>query len=297
MTREVAIEAQRVGRLGAELTQRIVSAAVLVPAALILVWLGSPYFTAGLVLLGAVVVAEWFRMISVPLTSSAYAVALGALVAAGIGADLNGAGFAVMVLAVGVMLTALTVTEAKAAERTRRGLRYWAAGGLAYAGLGMIAFIALRQGDHGLAVIVLIFAVSWATDVFAYFVGRRIGGAKLWPAISPNKTWSGAIGGLIAGGVAGAALMAGLGVAVSLAGVAFYLALSAIGQLGDLFESGAKRRFGIKDSGRLIPGHGGLMDRVDGVLAAGVLALVVGAVAGGALQPSLGVLLAIGGGT
>lgn len=290
----MAIEHGRPKHRHAELAQRVLSAAVLVPGALVLAWAGEAYFTAGLILLGAVVIAEWFRMISVPLSSIAFAVALAVLVAASIGADYRGAGFAALVLIVGSVLTAAAVTAVAAAGRTRRSVRFWAAGGLAYAGFGTVSFIALRHGDDGFAAILFVFAVSWATDVFAYFVGRTIGGPKLWPAVSPKKTWSGAIGGAVAAAAAGALLALGLSLPLTLIGVLIFCALSAIAQLGDLFESGAKRRFGIKDSSRLIPGHGGLMDRVDGLLAAGVLALVIGSLVHGPLEPAVGVLTAIG---
>ena len=116
-------------------------------------------------------------------------------------------------------------------------------------------------------------AVVWATDTGAFFAGRAIGGPKLWPAVSPKKTWAGAIGGLVAGIVAGLA-MRGAGAGASRAGAgAVSAGLSLAGQAGDLFESAVKRRFGAKDSGMIVPGHGGMMDRVDGLVFAAVAAL------------------------
>jgi phosphatidate cytidylyltransferase len=131
----------------------------------------------------------------------------------------------------------------------------------------------------------------WATDILAYFVGRRLGGPRLWPRVSPNKTWSGAAGGL-AGGVAGGIAVA---YASGIGGLPFVgviaLALSLLAQAGDLFESAVKRRFGAKDTGRLIPGHGGLMDRLDGFLFAAAAAATIGILHAGTGAAGHGLLL------
>ncbi len=116
----------------------------------------------------------------------------------------------------------------------------------------------------------------WATDTGAFFAGARHCGAKLWPVVSPNKTWAGAIGGLVAGALAGFIVLALRHVAFGLPLAAIVVLLSIASQGGDLFESFVKRRFGAKDSGRLVPGHGGLMDRVDGLAVAAGLAAVIG---------------------
>ena len=108
----------------------------------------------------------------------------------------------------------------------------------------------------------------WATDVGAFFVGRSLRGPKLWPRISPNKTWSGMVGGLAAAGLVGAAFATALASALLWPAVAASLLLSLVSQAGDFFESGIKRHFGAKDASELIPGHGGLLDRLDGLLAA-----------------------------
>jgi len=130
--------------------------------------------------------------------------------------------------------------------------------------------------------------VVWATDIFAYFVGRAIGGPKLAPSISPGKTQSGALGGAIGGVIAGLLLAAaaGAGHLGMLSVVA--LALSVISQAGDLFESWVKRRHGAKDSGTLIPGHGGVMDRVDGLVAAAFALYVIGWISASADHPAQG---------
>ncbi|HKH32595.1 MAG TPA: phosphatidate cytidylyltransferase [Beijerinckiaceae bacterium] len=154
----------------------------------------------------------------------------------------------------------------------------WVAAGLAYAAVIAIVPPLVREDPRlGIAAILWMFAVVWFTDIAAYFTGRALGGPKLCPAVSPKKTWSGFLGGLAAAIIAGAgvAMIASrfgwqppvsLPVVVLVSGVA-----SVLSQIGDLGESALKRRFGAKDSGRLIPGHGGVMDRLDGFWAVAAL--------------------------
>jgi len=120
---------------------------------------------------------------------------------------------------------------------------------------------------------VLVFAVAWSSDIMAYFVGSLVGGPKLWPRFSPNKTWSGFFGGLMAGATAGVIMAAWLdmGALTPLWGGVLGLAAALATMAGDLWESALKRRFGVKDAGTLIPGHGGLLDRVDGLMFAVVV--------------------------
>jgi phosphatidate cytidylyltransferase len=148
----------------------------------------------------------------------------------------------------------------------------------------------LRSGESGLAAIAVLFAIVWATDTGAYFIGRLIGGPKLWPAISPKKTWAGAVGGLVAGAAVGTGAAMAFGADFTVLTVAVTAVLSISAQAGDLFESWVKRRFGAKDSGRLVPGHGGLMDRVDGLASAAVAAVVVGWLAGRGGDVTVGLL-------
>ncbi|EJW12390.1 Phosphatidate cytidylyltransferase [Rhodovulum sp. PH10] len=187
------------------------------------------------------------------------------------------AGFGHPGSAVLVILAGLALAVAVAGDR-----RAWCAGGLFYAGLVLAGPVILR-GDpqHGITAIVFLFAVVWATDVLAYFGGRAIGGPKLAPAISPGKTWSGGLSGALGGVVAGLAVATFGGLPNPLAVAGLALILSAVAQIGDLFESHVKRRFGVKDSSRIIPGHGGLMDRLDGFLAAAAVAALVGVVRAG----------------
>lgn len=141
--------------------------------------------------------------------------------------------------------------------------------GLGYIGTAAISILFLREQPNGAALALWTLATVWATDIGAYFAGHRIGGAKLAPRISPSKTWAGLIGGMIAAGVIGA-IIATLG---HLPSTALWLGpiLAVVAQAGDLLESWLKRRAGVKDSGNLLPGHGGLLDRVDGVLPVAIL--------------------------
>jgi phosphatidate cytidylyltransferase len=144
--------------------------------------------------------------------------------------------------------------------------------GLGYIGTAAVSILYLREQPNGFALALWTLAVVWMTDIGGYFAGRRIGGPKLAPIISPNKTWAGLIGGMIGAGVIGA-LIAWLG---GLPATAYWLGapLAVLAQAGDLFESHLKRRAGVKDASSLLPGHGGLLDRFDGLLP---VAIIVGA--------------------
>jgi phosphatidate cytidylyltransferase len=153
----------------------------------------------------------------------------------------------------------------------------WTGLGLLYVALPCAAFVALRQaGAFGWAAILFVILVVSATDTAAYFGGRSFGGPKLWPHVSPNKTWSGAVSGLLAAMIVGglfASLLSGAGNA--LIGALIAAPLSVAAQAGDLLESAVKRRFGVKDSGRIIPGHGGVLDRIDGLFGAATLSWLI----------------------
>jgi phosphatidate cytidylyltransferase len=168
----------------------------------------------------------------------------------------------------------------------------WMLAGLVYAGILLLGPVVLRRDpEAGLAAILFLFAVVWITDIAAYFTGRALGGPKLWPAVSPKKTWSGAVGGVIGAVVAGLAVvkLMGLGIAPMLVIVA--AGLSVVSQGGDLLESSIKRHFGAKDASHLIPGHGGLMDRLDGFLTAVLTAVMVGLLRGGLDGPARGLIV------
>ncbi len=168
----------------------------------------------------------------------------------------------------------------------------WMLAGLVYAGVLLLCPVILRRDPaFGFAAILFLFAIVWVTDIAAYFAGRALGGPKLWPAVSPKKTWSGAVGGAVGGVMAGllVAKLAGLVIAPMLVLVA--LTLSVAAQAGDLIESAVKRHFGAKDASQLIPGHGGLMDRLDGFLTAAAAAVMVGLLRGGLEGPARGLLV------
>ena len=156
----------------------------------------------------------------------------------------------------------------------------WYGGGFLYALLAALSLLWIRdRADHGLALVLWVFLVTWSTDIGAYFAGRAIGGPKLAPAISPGKTWAGLYGGVAAATLIGAAwaLWNSLPPAILLLAPLFAVAA----QGGDLFESWMKRRSGRKDSGTWLPGHGGVFDRVDGLLPVAILTAVA-AMAGAA---------------
>jgi phosphatidate cytidylyltransferase len=168
----------------------------------------------------------------------------------------------------------------------------WMAAGLVYAGVLLLAPLGLRaDASLGLTAILFLFAVVWTTDIAAYFAGRAIGGPKLWPAVSPKKTWSGAIGGTLGGIAAGVVVAKAAGLVIAPMLVLVTFGLSVASQAGDLLESAIKRHFGAKDASQLIPGHGGLMDRLDGFLTAVAAAVMVGLLRGGLEGPARGLLV------
>ena len=278
-----------------ELKLRIASAVVIAPVVLAITWWGGLPF-AGLVVVAAVLMmSEWTTIVMGPSGSRARGVQL-ALVGLGAAAAAFGPRFGLPSMYVVVtVIVSLGVASALALREVRvRNLpdpaRVWANWGPLYCGLPAIALAALRDGPLGLWLIVYLFAVVWTTDIAAFFAGRAIGGPKLWERVSPKKTWSGAIGGAIGAAIAGLLVAAWVG-APHLVPVFFVsVALSIASQAGDLFESALKRRFGVKDSGRLIPGHGGILDRVDGLVAAAVVAVVIAALHGGVHHPTAGLL-------
>jgi phosphatidate cytidylyltransferase len=173
-------------------------------------------------------------------------------------------GFAPPVILLGGTLLVLAVAA------MRRNNPLWQAGGVLYLGLPALALMMLREiPPHGAWLVVGLFIAVWATDTGALVSGNLIGGPRLAPKLSPNKTWAGTIGGIVAAAVLEAVYIAVIGGHVWAAAL-FGAALAACAHLGDLFESWVKRRFHIKDSGGLIPGHGGVLDRIDSTLSAAV---------------------------
>ena len=168
----------------------------------------------------------------------------------------------------------------------------WIIAGIGYAGVMLAAPMVLRADEtYGFLAMVLLFAIVWTTDILGYFAGKAIGGPKLLPAISPKKTWSGAIAGAL-GAMLVAVLVGRLFGTFNAAAIAIIaLLLSVVAQLGDLLESWVKRRFGAKDASHLIPGHGGVMDRLDGFWAAALVGCLIGLLRGGFDAPARGLLI------
>jgi phosphatidate cytidylyltransferase len=179
--------------------------------------------------------------------------------------------------AVAALCALLTLVALAAVGGSTRD-RLWAVAAWIYAAIAVCVPIAVREWfEPGLAGILWMFAVVWTTDIAAFFTGRRLGGPKLWPRVSPGKTWSGFAGGLVGATLAGLLVAvlwarAGHALPVGLGAAALASAIASVAsQLGDLGESALKRLFAVKDSGRLIPGHGGVMDRLDGFVAVSLL--------------------------
>ena len=271
---------------------RVASSAVLIPAVLVVAYWGGWVFFVLCALAALGIFWEWSR-----LTDSAQArvLAPGVIAFAGVLA-LTGYGHvaaAVLVVVIGAIVVGAAVASRNGAVGRSRAIRgIWAAAGVIYAGAAFFGPALLRRdAEFGFAAFLFLALTVWATDTCAFALGRTIGGPLLWPRVSPNKTWSGAIGGL-AGGVAGGTLLAyadGLGRLAVIGVIA--LVLSALAQAGDLLESAIKRHFGAKDASQLIPGHGGLMDRLDGFLVAAVAALLIGIARQGTAAAAHGLLV------
>ncbi|RDD62184.1 phosphatidate cytidylyltransferase [Ferruginivarius sediminum] len=246
---------------------RILSAGVLAPPVLLAIYAGSP-FTDLLVLIAGV--AMTWEAGNVVFGASKPWQAVVAM--AGTGAAVICAGFYSYGLALAVL--AVTAAGVPAAIRTRSGLIL--AGAAFYLGTGCLAFLWLRQlGEGGLLMVAWLIASVWATDIAAYFAGRAIGGPRLAPRISPKKTWAGLLGGAAGAAAVGVGFALGapeVRMLMSLPGpltmAAVGVALAVVAQLGDLLASAFKRYFDVKDASHLIPGHGGVIDRADGLLAA-----------------------------
>lgn len=268
--------------LKSELFWRTISGLVLAPIVVFATWWGGFVFAALAGLVAALIVREWMRLVGErEMWIELACIGLIWLAIAALVLDHRAIGFGLLGIGAAVAMMAG---------------RLWVAIGIAYAGLAALALVALRghgmQGfyDPGFIAIVFVLMAVWSTDVMAYFVGRLVGGPKLWPRVSPNKTWSGALGGFVAAIIVATGVCWLLDVRPlwPLAVIAGLLSIA--GQLGDLFESHMKRKFGLKDSGHLIPGHGGIMDRVDGLIFAAVAAMAIGLLHAGPLTPAVGLL-------
>jgi phosphatidate cytidylyltransferase len=250
-----------------KLRARILSALVLAPVALAAAWWGGPAFSGVVAAAGVILAREWTRMSDPEGGDQAFAMAA---------AGAAGAAIAAAALQMSLAWTWMAAAALAAGfERTRRGggavPAIAAALGVVYVSAPCIALVWLRLAPDGAERVTYLFACVWAADTGAFLAGNLIGGPRLLPRVSPQKTWAGLIvGAALAGGVGGALAWAfgwpNLGAKTLGAAVLGVAALS-----GDLVESALKRRYGVKDAGALIPGHGGLLDRVDGLMLAAVV--------------------------
>ena len=253
----------------ADLALRSASALVLMPAALYCVWQGGIWFEMFLGVLAVLMAHEWVNIVY---GGNVRALALhvlaglsGVFVTAAQGLDAACAA----ILMVWLCSVLQWVVNAGTSS-------IWALFGVFYIGLPMMAFILLREdGPLGLWAVLWCFMIVWAADISAYFSGRRIGGPKLAPRLSPKKTWAGLIGAMVGAALVSSIFAWALGLNIL---VLAFLAciLTLVEQAGDILESALKRRYHVKDSGNFIPGHGGVLDRVDGLIAVVFAAAVIG---------------------
>lgn len=270
----------------ADLGIRVASAIVMVALALGAVWTGGFVFAAFWTVAGIAIFWEWQHLVGgEAFANRVYVGGAGVALVAGL-ASLGHPEAAVSITAIAALAVAWLAGRDSA---------IWAGAGVIYACAMVIAVCVLRASlFYGLVATLWLFAVVWTTDVMAYFGGRLIGGPKLWPRVSPGKTWSGFLVGVGFGAAAGCVLALWLttpGEASILPLILLGLMTAAISQGGDLFESSIKRRFGAKDSGRLIPGHGGIMDRLDAFVFASIFAAIIGTLHKGSLAAAHGLLV------
>ncbi|HVZ51647.1 MAG TPA: phosphatidate cytidylyltransferase [Pseudolabrys sp.] len=266
------------------LVLRIASAVVLAPVAVGAAYVNGWPFAVFWGLAAMAVLWEWTALVAGPGHRLMFSACGSAIAVAALVAWLHRPIAAMLVIGLGALAAAIFAA---------REHRLWITAGIAYAGILLLAPMYLRADEsYGFLAIVFLFAVVWATDIFAYFGGRTFGGPKVWPAISPKKTWSGAIAGAFAATVAGVAVARWSGAALNDGALAAVAAvLSVLSQIGDFMESFVKRRFGAKDASHLIPGHGGVMDRLDSFWAAALAGCLIGLIRAGFDAPARGLLL------
>ena len=266
--------------LGARnLLTRVIVALVLAPTAIAMAYAGGWLWTALVTLAAIGLYVEWLAIVGKARSTRVVVVGAAALAIAGLCLALGRIEASLVVLMLGLVAVGAVTPER----------RFWAIAGFGYAATAELASVLLRLDPKmGFTALMFVFLVVWVTDIGGYFAGRSIGGPKLWPRVSPKKTWAGALGGFVASLVVAAGfaaldphkadpqLMLKMTSLLLLGAI-----LSIASQLGDLFESAVKRRFGVKDSSHIIPGHGGLLDRLDGFVAAVALAGIFGLLHGG----------------
>jgi phosphatidate cytidylyltransferase len=255
------------GRM-ADLGVRLLSGTAFAAIAVGLLYAGVWPFAALMLVVTLLMCWEWGHIVRSPGFDTVLGVHAATVVVAVILAALGFAAPALIALIAGTCI----VIGLRFGEKARLS-----AIGVLYVGLPAVALIALRSSEpYGFPAVLFVVLAVAATDTFAYFVGRSVGGPKLWPSISPKKTWSGLIGGICGAALIGVAFGMAINGGSSLRLAVIGLTLGLISQAGDLAESALKREFHVKDASHLIPGHGGFMDRLDGMVVAAVAAMLIG---------------------
>jgi phosphatidate cytidylyltransferase len=248
---------------------RVISACLMAPVTLLAVFLGGLAYGALVTCALTLGLYEWLRLVAPNLKPQRVGIACVLLMIVMAGGILVSPAFGAMI---GVIATLALFLIVARDHEDRAG---WAACGIPYMGGSGLALIGLRDVPfHGSGLIFYLLLTVWATDIGAFAAGRAIGGPKLAPSISPSKTWAGLMGGIVAAALFGYLAAAFLGAGHPAVALMLSPVLACIAQLGDLFESHFKRRAGVKESGDLIPGHGGVLDRIDGLVFAGVFAFL-----------------------
>jgi phosphatidate cytidylyltransferase len=267
-----------------DLKRRVPSAIAMIVLALVATWYGGFPFLLFWTLAALIVWYEWATIVGVRHKTTVLALGFLTLAIAAVLLTMHLALAAALAVIAGAVLGA-TLTGGEWPTRA------WSAGGLIYASLAFIPAVLLREDPKfGFYAIIWLYAVVWLTDIAAYFAGRFIGGPKLAPIISPKKTWSGAIGGTVFGVLGGTAIATISNARFALMLIVIALFVSVFSQAGDIFESFVKRKFGKKDASGILPGHGGVMDRIDGFIAAAIFALLIGIAHRGVGAPATGLL-------
>lgn len=243
-----------------DLSTRILTGSAIAAVGLGAVWLGYPWFTALVAGIIGILIWELAQMLGAPSkTALSLGVAGGVLLLVA----------KLLPVGLGLPLLFLTGFAGLSVLPRRRTLFFVITTLVMLAAFGLIT----HRDSFGLTWMLWLVLVVAVTDIGGYFAGRILGGPKFWPQVSPKKTWSGTVAGWIGAGFVGWAFMAVTGMGVALIGIS--IAISMASQLGDIAESAVKRNAGVKDSSSLLPGHGGVWDRFDGMLGASLLLLVI----------------------